>query len=142
MLILNDKRETTIRHWWLYAIALQQGKYYVGITAWSDPYIRLKQHGTPAGARWTKKYKPLKPIVPLALEDLGRITQLDAEKREQEKFEELAKQYGLQNVRGGHVTYTGRVFKLGSHFLWGEAIWGLAAGLLLMVCGVYILLHR
>jgi predicted GIY-YIG superfamily endonuclease len=67
----NYKRET-IRHYWLYAIALEQGKYYVGITARHDPYIRLRQHGDPYGASWTKKYKPLKPVRPLRLEDLGR----------------------------------------------------------------------
>jgi predicted GIY-YIG superfamily endonuclease len=107
------RKPPVIRHFWLYVIALEQGKYYVGITRWGDPYRRINQHGTKEGATWTRRYKPLKPLRVVRLEDLGVIPAAEAERRENATFEEFRKRYGLRNVRGGNVTSHWSVYRMG-----------------------------
>ena len=45
---------------YIYAIKLEQGKYYIGKT--SNPQFRLQSHFDSNGSSWTKIYKPLKII--------------------------------------------------------------------------------
>ena len=141
-LIVNNQKDKTIRHWWLYAIALEQGKYYVGITSHQDPMDRLRQHGGSYGASWTKKYKPLKPIQPLVLRDLGHITQTAAERQEQDLFEEYAKLHGLRNVRGGQITWTSRVYRIGKFYFTQEALWGAYLISVLFALMLYIIFGK
>jgi predicted GIY-YIG superfamily endonuclease len=112
MLNLNRKLPA-VGHFWLYVIALEHGKYYVGITRRKDPYRRIRQHGTKDGAAWTRQHKPLKPLQVVRLEDLGVISAVEAERRENATFEEFRKRYGLQNVRGGSVTSRRPTYRVG-----------------------------
>jgi predicted GIY-YIG superfamily endonuclease len=138
MLSLKNKKALTIRHFWLYAIALEHNKYYVGITAHKDPYVRLKQHGGSFGARWTLAHKPLKPLQVLRLEKLGAMTLQEAEAHEQAAFEEFRKQYGLRNVRGGRVTSSYAVFRIGSFYFNSAMLESFGVVLLLIVCAVVL----
>ena len=128
-----------IRHWWLYAIALHGGKYYVGITSYGDPYRRLRQHGTLLGARWTKKYRPIKPIKPVVLKDIWRMSLANAEKREQQLFEEFRSQYGIKNVRGGRIVGSGNIYRIGKVYFDRNMLETLGVALLLLTCGLYLI---
>lgn len=65
------------KHWRLYILKLEQGKYYVGITT-KDPERRFLEHkNNIRSAAWTRKYKPIKI---LQAKYLGLVTQERAEK--------------------------------------------------------------
>ncbi len=138
MISLKNPKLTTIRHFWLYVIALEQDKYYVGITTRKDPYVRIKQHGGKLGARWTAKYKPLRPLTVVRLEKLGTMSLAEAEGREQAAFEEYRKLYGLRNVRGGRVLSTWPVYRLGSFYCNWQMVEALGIVIVLAACGLYL----
>lgn len=89
------------KKYWLYVLQLEQGKYYIGVTG-KTPEARMKQHISGfAGARWTRKYKPIK------MHDkkfLGNITYIAAVKYENKVLREYIKKYGISKVRGGDIT--------------------------------------
>ncbi len=94
---LSDKK----KHFWLYVLLLEEQKYYIGITS-KTPEVRFKQHLSGfAGAKWTKKYKPLKII---DTKDLGKMTFEDAESYEKKVIRKYMKQKGYNNARGGDLT--------------------------------------
>jgi predicted GIY-YIG superfamily endonuclease len=140
MFALKSKQALVVRRFWLYAIALEHNKYYVGITAHKDPYVRLRQHGGPFGARWTLAHKPLKPLQVLRLEKLGAMTLQEAEAHEQAAFEEFRKQYGLRNVRGGRVTSSYAVFRIGSFYFNSAMLESFGVVLLLIACVLIFML--
>lgn len=142
MFIINDERQRKVRHFWLYAIALEQGKYYVGITSRKNPFDRLKQHGTSFGASWTRKYKPLRPIQPLMLKKLGVMTLAQAEKYEQKAFEEYRKLYGTGNVRGGRIVSRGPIFRLGGLYFNEQMLSNLTVIMLLLLVIAYLYLRQ
>lgn len=75
---------------YIYIIALEQGKYYVGKT--NDVDYRLRNHGNGNGSAWTKKYKPIEVIelVP------------DCNDFDEDKYTLMyMDKYGIDNVRGG-----------------------------------------
>jgi predicted GIY-YIG superfamily endonuclease len=100
---MNDstsKDTATKKHWWLYVLELEQGKYYVGITS-KTPEERSWEHQHKVrAAYWTMKYPPLKII---HTEDLGSVTKQDAEKRENTVVREQLLRFGTNNVRGGDL---------------------------------------
>lgn len=134
---LNSKAPPT-GHFWLYIIALEQDKYYVGITRYKDPYRRINQHGTKQGAAWTRKYKPLKPLQVVRLENLGFIPATEAERRENAAFEEFRKLYGLQNVRGGKVTSRWPVYRVGGIYFGYKALSALGSLVLAVILIVLV----
>jgi predicted GIY-YIG superfamily endonuclease len=86
------------KHWGLYILKLNQGKYYVGITSKSvEERFWEHQHKVRA-AYWTMKYKP--ETIDLK-EDLGMVSKQHAEKYENRVTESLMKEWGVNNVRGG-----------------------------------------
>ncbi len=89
------------KHYWLYILKLEQGKYYVGITT-QTPEARMQEHlkGVRA-AYWTIKYKPLKV---LDRKDLGIMALREAEKYENKIIRLYMKKYGHNNARGGDLT--------------------------------------
>ena len=92
-----------VSHWHLYILKLQDGKYYVGITA-KTPQIRMNEHlNGVRTAYWTAKHKPIEII---HTEDLGRISARQAERRENKMVRACMKERGINNVRGGDLRST------------------------------------
>jgi predicted GIY-YIG superfamily endonuclease len=80
----------------LYALKLQGGNYYIGMTR--NVKKRFDKHLKGKGATWTKKYKPIEI-------HFSRDTKLTNETEvailENELTYQYALQYGLDKVRGG-----------------------------------------
>jgi cellular nucleic acid-binding protein len=74
----------------IYAIQLEQGKYYIGKT--NNPQFRLESHFNSNGSEWTKIYKPLK-----VLELKPNCDDYDEDKITRQYMDK----YGINNVRGG-----------------------------------------
>lgn len=88
------------KRWWLYILKLENEKYYVGITS-KTPEIRFQEHVLKKrGAYWTMAHKPLSIEL---TEDLGIVTQADAETYENKITRDLMKKRGINNVRGGDL---------------------------------------
>lgn len=104
-----------LKRWWLYVLELEKDKFYVGITS-KTPEARMQEHINGfLGANWTKHYKPIRI---LDKKDLGVTTKSRAEAYENKVTRKYIKQYGLDSVRGGDLSYDeklvvhrGRVFK-------------------------------
>lgn len=124
-----------MKHFRLYALKLKDGKYYVGMTAKRNPYDRIRSHGSFLGARWTMVHQPIEVM---EVKDIGYVTSTEAERQEQELTLTYMKEYGYKNVRGGSVTYTGQILKVGNWFFRGYQIEQLFVGVLLMVIGIYL----
>lgn len=75
---------------YIYAIKLEQGKYYIGKT--SNPQFRLQSHFYSNGSKWTKIYKPIK-----VLEIKSNCDDYDEDKITMQYMDK----YGINNVRGG-----------------------------------------
>jgi len=74
----------------IYVLALQSKKYYVGKT--DNPKFRIQSHFKSGGCAWTKKYKPMQII--------GLFPGCDD--FDEDKYTlKYMKKYGIQNVRGG-----------------------------------------
>lgn len=87
-----------MKHWWLYILELEEGKYYVGITS-KSPEKRFTQHKNGyIAARWTKKYKPIRIF---DTKDLGLATLEQAQEFEGRATRKYMEKYGYNNVRGG-----------------------------------------
>lgn len=125
-----------IKHYWLYALKLEGDRYYIGMTARRIPYDRIRAHRDMSGARWTMLHKPLQIY---EIRDIGRTTKLNAEMMEQKLTLAYMQLYGYKNVRGGEVTYTGRIFKFGKHYIRGNWIESLVVMLTLFALSLYIL---
>lgn len=91
-----------IREYQLYALQLDGGFYYVGMTSYKDATIRLQQHIDGAGAKWTKLHKPLKII---ETRSLGVCTESSAAEAETLMTKEYMSIYGMYKVRGGSLCY-------------------------------------
>ena len=74
----------------VYAIQLEQGKYYIGKT--NNPKFRLESHFNSNGSAWTKIYKPLR-----ILEVKSNCDDYDEDKTTMQYMDK----YGINNVRGG-----------------------------------------
>jgi predicted GIY-YIG superfamily endonuclease len=103
------------KHYWLYALHLHEGKYYIGTTAKKDPHVRIQEHMNGFySAQWVKKYKPIEPV---EIIDIGTITKEQAELLEQHRTLQYMKKYGYQNVRGGRLNYSGKYLVIGNRFV-------------------------
>ena len=124
------------KHFWLYTLLLEDGKYYVGITTRSNPDTRIGEHGSYLGARWCKKHKPIKTLEKI---DLGVVSQEEAEAKENEKLFEYMDSYGFWNVRGGKVTYSGLIIPVTRRtYISGWTIETAGTALLLFILTYYI----
>jgi predicted GIY-YIG superfamily endonuclease len=134
--IMNNEK-----HYWLYALKLEQGKYYVGITS-KTPEERFKEHLSAfLAAEWTKIYKPIKIDQTV---DLGVTTFEKAEEYENKVTRRYIKEYGFNNVRGGDITYRGSYVKRFG-YLYTDHAWELIFNLyviqvLITVLGLYIVI--
>ena len=126
-------------HWWLYVLRLQDGRWYVGITA-KTPEIRLQEHleGTRA-AYWTAKHKPIEIVY---REDLGNITKAKAERRENKYTRALMKQRGINNVRGGDLTSTDE-YTQRFGYIWDKDGWyAITVVVFLLLVITYLLIDK
>lgn len=96
----NSTNRGRIRHWKLYVLSLEQDKYYVGITSYSDVMRRFNQHKKGKGSQWTKMYSPKYVIY---TKELGQLSESKATTAETAKTVELIDKYGISNVRGGKI---------------------------------------
>lgn len=113
--------EMAHKHWQLYVLRLQDGKFYVGITS-KNPEVRMQEHINGVRvAYWTAKHKPIEII---HTEDLGNIEKSKAEKRENKMVRALMKQRGLNNVRGGDLTSVDEYIKRFG-YIWDRDGWQL-----------------
>lgn len=106
------------KHYWLYVLRLEHGKYYVGITSKKNPYDRINEHKNGFyTAQWVKRHKMIEHAEVI---ELGDITETEAKHREDDKTLQYMKKYGYQNVRGGKFNYSGKYAKIGDLFLPAE----------------------
>lgn len=105
--------EENKKHFWLYVLKLENDKYYVGITT-KNVDVRVREHIRGFyGSRWTKKYRPLGL---LDKQEIGLVAPEEAEKYEQAVTLKYIDKYGLDNVRGGMLNYSGSYHKFGGSY--------------------------
>lgn len=129
----------TKKHYWLYVLKLEDGKYYVGITS-KTPEVRMKEHLNGVRvAYWTAKHKPVEII---HTEDLGIVEISKAQKRENRMVRALMKQRGLNNVRGGDLTST-EEYTQRFGYIWDKGGWEIiTVTVFLLVVIAYLLVDR
>jgi predicted GIY-YIG superfamily endonuclease len=126
---------------WLYALKLEHGKYYVGSTSQANPYSRIMQHvEKDGGAKWTELHAPIEVM---EIRDLGIMTRTQAEAYERNLTWAYMERYGVNKVRGGIYRASGRMLRIGKDsVLQPWTVEDLTAGVLLMAAGVYIFLRH
>ena len=84
-----------------YILKLKRGKWYVGYT--TKGVERIQDHIDENGAKWTKKYAPVKPI-PWSQTPPGKTKATPNNKVDNDEDKltlKLMKEHGIKNVRGG-----------------------------------------
>ena len=106
--------ESKPKHYWLYVLLLNGGRYYIGKTSQHDPYKRIDQHLNKFyTAQWVKKHGFLDVT---EIIDIGYHTGKSSAVAEQELTLKYMKKYGYQKVRGGTLTYSGDYVKVYDYF--------------------------
>lgn len=137
---VSNKYYEPSKPYWLYALKLENGKYYVGFTGKANPYDRIIEHTSGDGAKWTKRHKP---VAVLEIRDAGEITLSQVKALEINLTWAYMMKYGLNNVRGGRFNSPERMLRVGRNsVLPGYAVETIACALLLMIAGMYILLRH
>ena len=132
-------KSTPTKHYWLYALRLEQGKYYIGITSRKDPRQRIKEHMNGFySAQWAKRYRPLEVHEIL---DIGDLTEPEAKRVESKRTIQYMKKYGLQSARGGKFNYSGKYVSLGMWLARREDFYMLLGVLVMLGCmiGLYLI---
>ena len=128
---------TDLKHWWLYALKLEDDKYYVGITSRKDPNTRIEQHKAGNGAKWTKLHKPADV---LEVQDMGQLTEEEIKTAEDRLTLIYMDRYGIKNVRGGSMSYTGRIYRYKDYVLEGYKVETVLLVLFLtLLVGIYVI---
>jgi len=128
------------KHYWLYSLRLEQGKFYIGITS-KTVHERFKQHKNEYfAAEWTKIYKPISID---QAKDLGVTTYERAEQYENKVTRKYIEKYGLDNVRGGNLSYRGKMVKRVGYFWrfedWKDFSMAMISAVALFVVSGYII---
>lgn len=90
-----------VRDYQAYALQLEDGKFYVGITGYKDVMRRFDQHATgKGGAKWTKLHPPIRVT---ETRQLGHIHFSEAAYLEDQITLEYMLKHGAYNVRGGSI---------------------------------------
>ncbi|CAN5699323.1 hypothetical protein BH23PAT2_BH23PAT2_10550 [soil metagenome] len=131
--------DSTNKRYWLYVLKLEDGKYYIGVTA-QTPEKRFEQHKKGfAGAAWTSEHKPIKIF---DRKDLGLITYAEAQKYENKVVRKYIKKYGHNNVRGGDLRLVDPVVKRLGWFIPEERWVALTTVILLTLIIIFLGLDR
>ena len=128
-------------HYWLYVLALENNKYYIGTTRSWDPYDRIMQHveSSDEGAAWTRKNKPIKV---LEIRDLGIMNKTRAEAMEQNLAWGYVEKYGMNSVRGGNMNDPSRMLRIGEYYWLNYQYRDVVISSLLLLAIGYILLRH
>lgn len=84
---------------YLYVLALEGDRFYVGLT--TDIDRRFAQHSSAEGAEWTKRHRPVRIVHCV---NTGTRDGRQAESMEDEATITLMMTHGIENVRGGHYS--------------------------------------
>lgn len=119
---------------------LEDGKWYVGITS-KNPEMRFEEHKLgKRAAYWTMKNKPIEIE---RYEDLGVVSRQHAEQYENKVTRSLMKERGLNNVRGGDLSYVDEhVDRLGKYYKkdnWDDIKYGIATIIVTILLMIFIL---
>ncbi len=110
---------TTQKSFSIYVLRLEDGKFYIGMTS-KTPQERFLEHKNGFyGAEWTKLYKPISIE---QSKDLGFVSYEKAEEYENLITRKYIKKYGLNNVRGGNITYRGKMVRRAGYY-WRDEDW-------------------
>lgn len=120
--------DETPKHWKLYVLKLEDEKYYVGITT-KTVEARFREH-LKGASYWTGMHKPLEII---GAEDLGVITQSQAEKIENKSTIECMQKYGTENVQGGRFTSRDDVFTIKFRRVMPKLAWEAIRAMLILL---------
>lgn len=113
---MDDKRH---KHWWMYVLKLDKGKYYVGITSKTVEERFWEHKHKVRAAYWIMKYEPVSIELQ---EDLGVVSKQHAEKYENKMTRSLMKERGVNNVRGGDLRDTEEyIIRFG--YIWNKETW-------------------
>lgn len=124
------------KHFWLYVLKLEQGKYYVGITS-QTVEKRFQEHVSGIRrANWTAKYRPLSIH---DRKDLGITTRAGAETFENRVVRQYIKKYGNNSTRGGDLTDTGNYAVRFGH-IYSEDDWKMLTVVVLLLLTIIVLL--
>ncbi len=82
------------------------------------------------------------PLEVLEIRNIEKTSPARIRALEQNLTMEYMKIYGLNNVRGGMINYTGRVFRLGNRIQMGYLFEDALAAVLIMVLSIYIYLRH
>jgi predicted GIY-YIG superfamily endonuclease len=131
--------KTGSKNYWVYVLKLEQDKWYVGVS--TNPEKRFQQHKNGfAGARFTKKFKPIDIV---DKKNLGKISYDEAQKFENKVVRTYMKKYGYNNVRGGDLTYLGNYKYIFNRFLTKDDWESIRiVGVLLLVIALLVFLGR
>lgn len=119
----HERKSASCKRFKVYALKLEHGKYYVGITSRKDVNTRVEEHISGVGARWTLLHKPVDII---EVKDLGLVPKKVAENTENEITIEYMDRFGTQNVRGGKNVSTGHILFRQYNYLsqgWLIVVW-------------------
>jgi len=81
----------------VYALALREGRYYVGSTS-RRIRTRFDEHTAGRGSAWTRMYAPLRVVYS---ETVASGSSVDARLREDALTKQMMLAHGIENVRGG-----------------------------------------
>lgn len=94
------KKTGQAKHWHLYALKLEQDKWFVGITT-DTPKKAFADHKAGRGGSWTREYKPLEIE---REKDLGELDINEARRLEGRILRKYMEHYGDENVRNGDIS--------------------------------------
>jgi len=101
---IPKSKKTRIRIWHLYALELEGGNYYIGMTTSVERRFLehkgelLSNSGNYKGSKWCHKHKPIRL---LESRKLGAVKETYASDKENEMTMEYMIKYGKHCVRGG-----------------------------------------
>ncbi|HPR09930.1 hypothetical protein KDA06_02640 [Candidatus Saccharibacteria bacterium] len=97
---------TKTKHYWLYVLQLEGGKYYIGLSSRSDAKARILEHFHGFyTAQWVRKHAPIDVY---DIIHIGEMTFDEAQIMENRLTKQYMQKYGRNNVRGGVLNYSGK----------------------------------